>query len=381
MRVLFVSAPGVGHVFPLVPLAWALRTAGHDVMVGTTGAALKVAEAGLPVADVAPGFDMAEIRRKAMAEHPEFIERIRNTKITDPKQALWIFARLAKWTLPGTVELADTWRPDLVVHSQLNAAGPLIAARLGVPAVEQGFGFARSAGMHEALREELAEDFEQYQAAELPATRVALDVAPPSMITDPGPDLGDLRSWPARYVPYNGGAVLPAWVLDKPERRRIAVTLGTVAPQMNGLGSVERLVAAAAEVDAEFILALGDADITGLGTLPDNVRSAGWVPLRALLANSDALVHHGGAGTTLTALDAGLPQLVLPDGADRHINAAAVGARGAGLVSTAADLDAALLDQLLNEDSLRRAADEVRAEIATLPSPTDLVPRLTTLLP
>jgi hypothetical protein len=37
MRALFVAGPGVGHVFPMVPLAWALRGRGHDVLVATAG--------------------------------------------------------------------------------------------------------------------------------------------------------------------------------------------------------------------------------------------------------------------------------------------------------------------------------------------------------
>lgn len=33
MRVLFTTTPGRGHFFPMVPLAWALRCAGHQVVV------------------------------------------------------------------------------------------------------------------------------------------------------------------------------------------------------------------------------------------------------------------------------------------------------------------------------------------------------------
>lgn len=61
MRVLVVSAPLVGHVFPLVPLAVALRDAGHDVLVATGGGALAAADAGLAVHDIAPGFDFGRI--------------------------------------------------------------------------------------------------------------------------------------------------------------------------------------------------------------------------------------------------------------------------------------------------------------------------------
>lgn len=35
MRVLFTTNPLSGHFFPLVPLAWACRLAGHEVLVAT----------------------------------------------------------------------------------------------------------------------------------------------------------------------------------------------------------------------------------------------------------------------------------------------------------------------------------------------------------
>jgi L-noviosyl transferase len=33
MRFLFSTLPGLGHFFPIVPLAWGVRAAGHDVVV------------------------------------------------------------------------------------------------------------------------------------------------------------------------------------------------------------------------------------------------------------------------------------------------------------------------------------------------------------
>jgi len=36
MRFLFSTLPGLGHFFPIVPLAWAARAAGHDVLIATT---------------------------------------------------------------------------------------------------------------------------------------------------------------------------------------------------------------------------------------------------------------------------------------------------------------------------------------------------------
>ena len=65
MRVLVVAAPLLGHVFPLMPLALALRDNGHEVVVATGGEALRVSDSGLPVEDVAPAALL-----KARAEVP-----------------------------------------------------------------------------------------------------------------------------------------------------------------------------------------------------------------------------------------------------------------------------------------------------------------------
>src|SRR5947199_2203347 len=56
MRILFTTAPLQGHFFPLVPLAWAARLRGHDVLVAVADDFVPTAEtSGLPVVGVGPG--------------------------------------------------------------------------------------------------------------------------------------------------------------------------------------------------------------------------------------------------------------------------------------------------------------------------------------
>lgn len=69
----------------------------------------------------------------------------------------------------------------------------------------------------------------------------------------------------------------------------------------------------------------------GARDLPPNVRAVGWAPLAEALATCAGVVHHGGAGTLLAALAAGVPQIVVPGPGDRRRNAELVAARGAGL--------------------------------------------------
>lgn len=367
MRVLFVTYPALGHVFPTVPLAWALRSAGHEVLVASAGDALKAADAGLHVADVHPGFELESFLQSTVAD---LMARLRGPDGVDPMDGLRLFQHLNESLADGIVDVADRFRPDLVVFEQIFVAGLIAAERLGVPAVQHNFGFARGTELRELTVSMLGETMARHGVAKVAERVPVIDIAPPSM-AEPERD-----GWSMRPVPYNSGAVLPDWLLDEPGRRRIGVTLGTASVHVNGLGPVQRLVAAASGVDAEFVLALGDVDTTALGELPDNVRVVGWVPLTRLLQTCDAAVHHGGAGTTLAALNAGVPQLVLPDGADRRINAESVHDRGAGLLGTAADLEVEVLRRLLSDEKMATVAREVREEIATMPSPVSLVPRL-----
>ncbi|WP_440968009.1 nucleotide disphospho-sugar-binding domain-containing protein [Massilia sp. GER05] len=73
--------------------------------------------------------------------------------------------------------------------------------------------------------------------------------------------------------------------------------------------------------------------------LPPTMLWQDYVPLRALLPQAAALVHHGGIGTTAEALRAGTPQLVVPLAHDQFDNGARVTALGVGASLPAGRLD------------------------------------------
>lgn len=110
--------------------------------------------------------------------------------------------------------------------------------------------------------------------------------------------------------------------------------------------------------------------------LPGNVRVTEWLPLVKALPLAAAFVHHGGAGGLLEALAAGVPQLAVPGAGDRRYNAELLARRGAGLAVPAKEIDEAVLTRLITDDGLRSAAAEVRAEIAAMPDPAELVDHL-----
>jgi UDP:flavonoid glycosyltransferase YjiC (YdhE family) len=359
MRILITTSPGLGHILPTISFAHAARAAGHDVLYASGGHVDSIAQAGLQVVDASPGTDYGQLFASFGATVHQQMAAARDDLSRSMEIALRMFAKVSEPTLETVVRVAEKWQPDVIVHTPMQAAGQLAAGKLGVPLVMLNLGMGHDRGLPDlrhATYEELHEYFERHGVAEAPAPAVRFDVTPPSVRGSAA--LSD-HVWPMRYVPYNGGATVPEWLLDKPERRRVLI------------------VAAASKVDAEFVLALGNVDTSSLGELPDNVRVVGYLPLGVMLSSCDAAIHHGGAGTTMTTVDAGIPQIVVPQGADQFINADTVTANGLGQRATVADVDVALIERLLTDEQWRANAARVRDELHAMPTPVEVVDRLT----
>ncbi|WP_030566743.1 nucleotide disphospho-sugar-binding domain-containing protein [Streptomyces aureocirculatus] len=373
MRILFATTPGIGHSFPTVPLAWALRLAGHEVLYATGGDALAIRDAGLPVEDVCPGQTVVSMVQETFAARPDLAAdyaEVDHSSFESTQRFYAVLLNQQTAMMDRYVSVAQEWKPDAVVFSSLGIGGLLAAGKVGVPAFEHGYGFVHTGRYTRDLREWNAECFERHDA-ELPEVLHTIDIAPPSVA-------GGSAGWPLRHLPYNGGGVVPEWLHTPSGRPRITVTLGTTAPGFGGLGPLDRVIELAAGTDAEFVLALGDIDTSSLPKLPDNARLAGWVPLGLLLDKSAGLIHHGGSGTTLAALEAGLPQILMPDQGERAESAERVAARGAGLNVRHDEISEEHIAALLNDDALRKSATEVREEIHAMPLPAAVAERLVT---
>ena len=377
MRVLFLSTPLVSHAFPMIPLAWALRAAGDEVVFATTGPALGVAAGGLDIIDFDPDGECPSVA-ELNSRRPDLV----TTRARQVADGMPLLIEATRQYLIKMIAVAESWRPDLIVHSQLQGGGPIAAARLGIPAVEHGTSLLRGGDFYEQLPELI-------DGAALAGRRAALDVAPPSMIETPSIGTGSANGdssarpavsvWPMRYVPFNGSGLLPAEFTARTDRPRVAITIGTsiMAPNMARL--LPRTVALARDMPAEFVLLLaGFADDVDLGSpVPPNLKiMRDWLPLRPLLAGCAAIMHHGGAGSTFAALDAGLPQLVVPSGAPNYLQSDAIARRGCGFVAEPDELDAALVARLLEDARVAAAAAQVQAEMAAMPSPADVAARL-----
>ena len=90
-------------------------------------------------------------------------------------------------------------------------------------------------------------------------------------------------------------------------------------------GAVEVLSRAISDIsalDVDLLVAVGpEGDPALLGEVSDNVRLERFVDQSRVLPLIDVMVHHGGTGSVLGALSAGVPQLLMPQGADQFFNA------------------------------------------------------------
>jgi UDP:flavonoid glycosyltransferase YjiC (YdhE family) len=378
VRVLIVVTPVSSHLQPLVPLAWALAGAGHEVMcAGEPGAVAAARSAGLHTLAI----ETEPLPADAPPPAPARSTGGAPAAVWEPDwEALAVRwrARVGR-VLDGYLRFAREWRPHLVLSDPVEFCGPIVAGVLGVPSVVHRWGtdvlttLARGPA-RAALR----------SVCERAGTPGGL-LPDPDLLLDPCPPL--LRhpraapARPVRFVPYNGPGSYPAWgPLCSPEQRTICVSF---SPQtIEGSGTATLTAAARAFEGLEGVrgvFTLSRERAEELGPVPANVRVIEPTPLSQLLRCCTALVHHGGSGSGLTALHHGLPQLVLaPPLPSLGVYAEQIAACGAGRSldpGEQRDPEAirTALRELLDDRSYRAAAGRVREEMAAMPAPAEVV--------
>ncbi|MDQ7806511.1 glycosyltransferase [Amycolatopsis sp. A133] len=363
MRILFTCRPAYGHLFPLLPLANAAKAAGHEVVFGTGEAFVpKVRQLGFEAHRV--GITIGDAEAEAKRRHGEdagFVDL-----------ALTMFAELLpRATMADLRPLLPGLRPDLVVYEQSDVGAGALAQQAGIPAVSFVIGRSMPPEVLEIAAERLAPLWGT-RPADAMLGDACVDVWPDS-VRDPG-TAAVPKVFRMRPTQYNADVPLP----PLPGDGFVYLTLGTVA-----FGATQVLrgaIAALSRLPVDVLVAVGPGDPAALGELPERVRVAGFVPQAEVLAHAGLVVHHGGTGTVLAALAAGLPQLVLPQGADQFANAETLSALGAAkaLVGEAIRIDAieAAVRELLDDPAARDVARGIAAEIAGMPAPEAVLAEL-----
>ena len=208
-----------------------------------------------------------------------------------------------------------------------------------------------------------------------------LDPTPASLRRFNGPfDVPKIPIRPVGYAESIGG--VPDWLEEPKTRPRIYLTLGTVS--FGAVEVLQRALGEIADLDVDLLVTVGpEGDPSALGEVSSNVHLEKFVNQSEVLSRVDLIVHHGGTGTVLGALAAGIPQLILPQGADQFFNAQFLTEAGAARALLNEDQQPgtirAAVAALLSEGPERAVAQQIQAEIAALPSSADVIPELAAL--
>ncbi|QEU96281.1 activator-dependent family glycosyltransferase [Streptomyces kanamyceticus] len=433
MRVLFTPFPATTHVNTQVPLAWALRSAGHDVCVATQPDVCEdILGAGLTAVPIGEVLDVGAKMNQEEAASVDGSDPADEASTADEAQLdaddeSWldvldigerrperltydyVHGTLTAWThvihqatnprpvVAELVDFAEDWRPDLVIWDTMYYAGSVAAMATGAAHARLMFGLDLMGRMRARYRTLLSErppvlredPMEEWLGSLLaPYGREFAEEAVLGQWTvDPLPTAlrlpVDHPYVPVRYVPYNGPSALPDWLREPPPRPRVCLTLGRSFREIVGgdKASVPALLDAVSDLDIEVVATLNADQLAELDGVPDNVRVVDFVPLDLLLPTCAAIIHHGGSGTVATALAHGVPQIMVPARMWCNIpKARRVAELGAGLCRPAEDFSAAelrtMLTRVLGEPSFARSAAALRTQTLAAPAPADLVPVL-----
>lgn len=161
----------------------------------------------------------------------------------------------------------------------------------------------------------------------------------------------------------------PAGLLDFLDRSPKPVCIGfsSMNPKEHGGKDVELLVQAARKSGQRAVILTGWTAGAEAGTRGD-LFLVDSVPHDWIFPRVTAAVHHGGAGSTSSALRAGLPSVIVPFAFDQPFWARRVQARNAGLTIPKRQLTverlATAIDRVVQDETLRNNAWSLGAKIA-----------------
>ncbi|GIH14943.1 glycosyltransferase [Rugosimonospora africana] len=377
MRVLLATSAGAGHFGPMLPFAAAFRRAGHEVQVAAPGSfAAAVERAGYrhwSCPDADPD-EWAAVRDRFLAAEPERRNEVMVTLGAELE---------ARSIMPGMLAAIDGWRPDLILR-EIGELGSTLAGDLRrVPCAQVLIGLDKFVDFTLPLAAPALAAYRTTLGLDADAEggylyrQPSLSLLPPSFEqprSAPGPLVHRYRA------PEPAAAPLPSrWWPDAP---LVYATFGTVAGGVPFAAAAFRtVVAVLAELPVRLLVTIGDGgDPDDWAALPPNVHVERWVPQRDVLARAAAMVCHGGTGTVLGGLAAGVPMVVVPQFADQPDNAERVAATGAGIAVGGGEAAPATPDEIraavtavLAEPGYRRDATALAAEIGALPLVDDVV--------
>jgi UDP:flavonoid glycosyltransferase YjiC (YdhE family) len=374
MKVLVVSTPLSGHLGPLLPLVEALVSGGDEVVVSTG-------------ADAAPTVERSGARFSAAgAGDSVWFERLRDRTRGNPGDGIAperinhyfvprLFAEIAAADMIDDVlACGRDLEPDLVIFENYALAGPLAAELLGVPGVTQLVGPMPDHDVYVLANDAVSPLWRSF-GCDVPGFAgvyrdLTIEICPPSLepIEVPRGEVLALRPSP-----------LADPAATAPRRPLVYVTFGTFFNENLDLFRV--VLEALTDEPLDIVMTVGnDQDPAALSPFPPNARVERFIPQATVLPECAAVVHHGGAGTTFGALAHGVPQVIIPQGADNFDHAAMCTRAGSAMTILPDHVDpttvANAVRRVLHEPGYAVAARKTADEIDAMPGPDSVADAL-----
>lgn len=367
MRILLTTASVASHFYPMVPLATALRNAGHDVaFAAAPGLCPSIAQIGFQT--FACGVNSRGMTPEVLPNAPVFGDGDAWTRF----MVAHVFGRLQAQSLAtDLLFVIREWQPAVIVRESFEYGGCIAAEAAGIPHAVLEVGahqpkYFLELGLGDSL-DAVRADFglpADPEAAML-ARYLHLSAAPVSF-HDPAERL-PATAHAIQHVPFaaSGDERLPSWVRELGELPTVYVTLGSILGRNTRL--LATLISALRNEPLNVIVTVGRRqDPAALGPQPENVHIERYIPNTLLLPFCDVVISHAGWSTTLGALCAGVPQVCVPLTADQPANARRCAELGAGVVINPDELTPGQLQDavnlLLTRTRFRDAAHRVQAE-------------------
>src|SRR3954468_17808124 len=364
MDVLVVSTPGAGHLNPLLPLVRALLDAGDEVVVASgpesastvehTGARFE--RAGLTVGEV---MGCLAARTRGMPGDGLPPERIVHYFLPRAFGEVGMAAMI-----DDVLGIGRALDPDVVVFEAFALAGPLAAEVLGVPGVEHMFGPLPPMEAVMLANDAVSPIWREH-GLDVPGWAgmyrdLTIQVCPPSW------ELAEVPVGESLFLRPAPLPTMPRHLADPPV---VYVTFGTLFN--SNLDLFGTVIGELAAEPIQLVVTVGRNQApAALLPQPANVRVERFIPQADLLPTCSVVVHHGGAGTTFGALAHGIPQVIVPQGADNYDNAAMCERAGMAVVLDPDEFSARAIAEgvsaVLRARGFLEAALRTAEEIATM---------------
>ncbi len=378
---LIYTSPARGHLYPMMDVALALRSAGHRVVLQTlSDERERVVAEGLEHRAIAAEIEALHLEDYRGANPMAQVRAaFDGWSARAPFEVTDLRASIADLEPDLLVVDANTWGAAAVAETRGRPWAMFLPYALPVASPETpafGPGFAPPRNALDRLRDRAV------WAALAGATRAPLRRLRALRAQIGAPPLGGYQDlfgradallyrtaepfeyprsrWPANVHPIGPGlwappGEAPAWLHDLPRPR----TLVSVSTEYQDDGAiVSAALEALRDEPGSVVVTTSALDPAGFEAPHDRVRIVRFLPHAAVIPLMDVVVTHGGMGTTQRALAAGVPVCVVPWGRDQSESARRAEVSGAGTMLPKARLTPERLREAVREARTRKAGAE-----------------------